>query len=428
MISTKRALLSSTVMPFVLFAGVAALGVGLTAGMASKPAMATCNPCAAKKKKNPCATAKNPCAAAKCNPCAAACNPCNPCAAKKCNPCAAKCNPCNPCAAKGCNPCNPCAAKGCNPCNPCAAKGCNPCNPCAAGACNPCNPCGAGGGSASKACYVPRLHAAACNPCNPCAAKKCNPCAAKGCNPCNPCAAKACNPCNPCAAKGCNPCNPCAAKACNPCNPCAAKGCNPCNPCAAKACNPCNPCNPCAAGACNPCNPCGAGGGSAELTDAEAVKVYDCLLKDLKAAYAKSGNKVAVSYSSWPRYSKRAYVSDTHGGRFVQNYANKKGRAYGAFENAGTFPAGTALAKDSFAVSGKGKVTAGPLFIMEKMRAGFNSESGDWRYTMVMPNGSVFGTTKGKGAGNVEFCIGCHISVAPDQDSVMLLPEEYRVR
>lgn len=46
---------------------------------------------------------------------------------------------CNPCAAKkkivkGCNPCNPCAAKkGCNPCNPCAAKNpCNPCNPCAA--------------------------------------------------------------------------------------------------------------------------------------------------------------------------------------------------------------------------------------------------------------------------------------------------------
>ena len=43
---------------------------------------------------------------------------CNPCAAKK------KAGACNPCAAKNaCNPCNPCAAKkGCNPCNPCAAK------------------------------------------------------------------------------------------------------------------------------------------------------------------------------------------------------------------------------------------------------------------------------------------------------------------
>ncbi len=158
------------------------------------------------------------------------------------------------------------------------------------------------------------------------------------------------------------------------------------------------------------------------------MKVYDCLLKELKAAYAKSGNNVAVSYSSMARYSTRPYVSDTHGGRFVQNYANKTGRAYGAYENAGTLPEGTVLAKDSFSVSGGGKVAIGPLFIMEKMRAGFNSDSGDWRYTMIMPNGSVFGTTKGKGADSVEFCIGCHMSVTPDQDSIMLLPEEYRVR
>jgi len=46
-----------------------------------------------------------------------------------CNPCAAKkkaCGACNPCAAKkkACGACNPCAAKkkACNPCNPCAAK------------------------------------------------------------------------------------------------------------------------------------------------------------------------------------------------------------------------------------------------------------------------------------------------------------------
>jgi ubiquitin len=215
----------------------------------------------------------------------------------------------------------------------------------------------AGGGAVSKACFVPRLQAAA--KCNPCAAKKCSPCAAK---------------------------------------------------------------------ACNPCNPCGAGGVPVELTDAEAVKIYDCLLKELKATYAKSGNKVAVSYTAWPRYSKRAYVSATHGSRLVQNYANEKGRAYGAFENAGTFPVGTELAKDSFLVNANGTVSIGPLFIMEKMHAGFNAESGDWRYTMIMPDGAVAGTTKGAGNANVEFCIGCHISVAPELDSVMLLPEEYRVR
>ena len=231
---------------------------------------------------------------------------------------------------------------------------------------------------------------------------------------CNPCAAAKCNPCNPC--------NPCAAAKCNPCNPCAAAKCNPCNPCAAAKCNPCNPC----AAACGACNPCGAGG--AELTDAEAVAVYDCLLKELKAAYAKSDNKIALSYMSWPRYSTQAFQSGTHGNRYVQNYANTKARAYGAYEKAGTMPVGSVIAKDSFGVTANGKVTVGPLFIMEKMNPGFSRSSGDWRYTMIMPNGSMFGTTWGAGGEKVQFCADCHMSVTPDVDSMMFMPDEYRVR
>jgi hypothetical protein len=311
-------LLSTTMVPLMVFAGVVVGGAILVAGPSARPALALCAP---KKKTNPCAAAKpNPCAGAKPNPCAAA----------KCNPCAA------------------------------AA----------------CSPCGAG-----KICVVPRLQAAAA--CNPCAAAKCNPC----------------NPCNPCAAAKCNPCNPCAAAKCNPCNPC---------------------------GACNPCNPCAAGGGT-ELADAEAVAAYDCLLGELKAAYAKSGNDIAVSYADWPRYSKQAYQSGTHGGRYVQNYANAVARAYGAFENAGSMPAGAVLAKDSFAVKPNGRISAGPLFLMEKMNAGFNADTGNWRYTMIMPNGSVFGTTGGAGGAKMQFCADCHLSVAPDVDSMMFMPEEYRV-
>ena len=295
----------------------------------------------------------------------------------------AQCKPCNPCAAKkGCNPCNLCAAKRpCNPCNPCAAKG----------ACNPCNPCAAGGGSVSKKCFVPRLQAAwaknPCNPCNPCAAKK-------GCNPCNPCAAK----------KACNPCNPCAAK----------KACNPCNPCAAK--KPCNPCNPCAAGA------------AAEITGAEAKAVYDCLRPELTKAYRKAGLKQVQGYAGWLKVNTHAYQSATHGGRYVNNYANSQGDyRYKKFEKAGTMPYGSVLAKDSFVVNPNGKVGLGPLFIMEKMKKGFNKGSGDWRYTMVMPNGKVAGMTKGKGM-NMKFCAECHAGVAPEQDHILLVPDEYRVK
>ena len=113
--------------------------------------------------------------------------------------------------------------------------------------------------------------------------------------------------CGPCGAKkaGCGA-NPCAVKKCNPCNPCAAAACNPCNPCAAA--NPCNPCNPCAAAACNPCNPCNpcAAAPEIELTDAEAKAVYDCIIGEMKAAYAKSGLSVAKNYAGWKNYSRVA--------------------------------------------------------------------------------------------------------------------------
>ncbi len=231
----------------------------------------------------------------------------------------------------------------------------------------------------------------------------------------------ACKACNPCAAKkACNPCNPCAAKkACGGCNPCAAKrACNPCNPCAAS--NPCNPCG----GACNPCG----GAAAPELTTAEAKGAYECLVKEMLAGYKKSGMKVAGFYKDWDIYNNQPYVSDTHGGRFVNNYANATARNYGKFEDVGRLPVGAMLAKDSFAVHGNGKTGPGPLFLMEKMPAGFNKASGNWRYTMVMPDGAIFGVTNGQNSAKMQFCIDCHAAVADDQDSVMLLPDEYRVK
>ena len=44
----------------------------------------------------------------------------------------------------------------------------------------------------------------------------------------------------------------------------------------------------------------------------------------------------------------------------------------------------------------------------------------------IMANGQTVGATNGKGSANVKFCAECHISVAADQDSMLLLPEEFR--
>ncbi|MDF1721597.1 MAG: cytochrome P460 family protein [Minwuia sp.] len=144
------------------------------------------------------------------------------------------------------------------------------------------------------------------------------------------------------------------------------------------------------------------------------------------AAYGKSGLK-AANYGNWSRYSVHAYPSATHGGRFVNNYANAKGSAYGKFENAGKLPVGSVLAKPSFQVTPGGKAAIGPLFLMEKMKPGFRVESGDWKYTMIMPTGAIAGVTNGQGSGNVEFCIACHAAVGEDQDHLFFLPDDLRI-
>jgi hypothetical protein len=128
-------------------------------------------------------------------------------------------------------------------------------------------------------------------------------------------------------------------------------------------------------------------------------------------------------YVGWTNFATSPYTSATHGGRYVNNYSNNN--AYGGYENAGTMAAGTVLAKDSFAVNKKGQVMVGPLFLMTKMEAGFNAGSGDWQYQMVMPNGTVFGTTNGTGSAKVQFCADCHNAVG-EQDALWFLPEEYR--
>ena len=190
-----------------------------------------------------------------------------------------------------------------------------------------------------------------------------------------------------------------------------------------RACNPCAAGNPC--GPCGPCDPCGAGA-AIELTADQAKAAYACIKATMAEGYAKSGNQWAMSYTAWKNYAARPYVSDTHGARFVNNYANERGASYGLFEEAGPAPEGTVLAKDSFTVTG-GRVRAGPLFLMEKMAAGFNADTRDWRYTLILPSGAVLGRTGGEGSKNVGFCAECHLSVE-EQDSKFFLDEAYRAR
>ncbi len=338
---------------------------------------------------------------------AANANKANPCAVTKtCNPCAGQ-RACKPCGAKAA--CNPSAVKkGCGPCG--AKKACNPC-----GAANPCSAAGL-----ATECVIPRL-AAAYRACNPCAVKKaCGPCAAG--TACNPCGAK--KNCNPCAAK--KACNPCTAK--KTCNPCAVQ--RTCNPCTAKkTCNPCaatRTCNPCAAKkTCNPCNPCAADGKvPPELSDAEAVAAYDCVVPHMTKAYAKSCHPAGRAYRSWARFSMVSYPAEAHGVRFMNNYANEIASGeYGKWEAAGAMPPGSVLAKDSFIAGDDGSLSVGPLFLMAKGAAGSNAATRDWTYSVIMPTGTVR-----EDAATQEFCNKCHRRAGAEDDNLMFLPLPYRIK
>lgn len=162
----------------------------------------------------------------------------------------------------------------------------------------------------------------------------------------------------------------------------------------------------------------------ADLTKQQAEQIYLSVLPEIKAIFAMSDIVAATKYTSWKRYNNAPYISATHGARYVDNYANGIAKNYGQLTQGETYPEGSILAKDSFSVTSNQSIFPGALFLMEKMRAGFNKASGNWRYTMVLPDGSVFGTTHGENSENVEFCIGCHAAKAT-LDHIFYVPTGY---
>lgn len=162
------------------------------------------------------------------------------------------------------------------------------------------------------------------------------------------------------------------------------------------------------------------------LTSQEAQRIYDIALPSMKLGYSGSGDPSAGVYRSWQRFNTTPYLSATHGNHYVNNYANEIAADYGRFESAGTLPVGSVLAKDSFAVTRTGGILLGPLFLMEKMPAGFSPVSGDWRYSEVTPDGELLGRTGGPGARRVGYCIACHLA-RESFDHLYFIPEDRRV-
>jgi len=165
--------------------------------------------------------------------------------------------------------------------------------------------------------------------------------------------------------------------------------------------------------------------GTRTLSPDEAESVYQHNAAVVKKLLEASSNDIARGYSKWQRGNSKPYPSFSHGRRYLNNYLNDSALNYLEYENAGRLPVGAVIVKESFAVAQNGAFLPGPLFIMEKMPAGFSYVSGDWRYTQIQPDGSVTGSTNGQNASRVRFCVSCHLA-AEKKDHLFFIPTEYR--
>jgi hypothetical protein len=164
----------------------------------------------------------------------------------------------------------------------------------------------------------------------------------------------------------------------------------------------------------------------AQLKAAEANAVYDEIADELAGMYAISREPAAAQYRRWTRHNLAPYLSATHGNRYVNNYANRLAADYAAVATqGGRLPAGAIIAKDSFTVTHDKEVFGAALFLMEKLAPGTSPGTGDWRYVMILPDGSFIGDSRGAGAEDVAYCHGCHLRRVAT-DFLFHVPKPYR--
>ncbi|WP_170383838.1 cytochrome P460 family protein [Ruegeria atlantica] len=162
----------------------------------------------------------------------------------------------------------------------------------------------------------------------------------------------------------------------------------------------------------------------ADLSKEEASRIYKSLQKRMARGYDAAQLDLLMNYQNWPLFNDAPYISATHGQRYVNSYANRMAHNYGTLQEGEKLPVGSVLAKDSVTVTDEGNIHPGALFVMEKLPEGTSPDTADWRYIMVLPDGSMFGDTTGFRASAVAYCHDCHEAVA-DRDYTFFVPEDY---
>ena len=159
----------------------------------------------------------------------------------------------------------------------------------------------------------------------------------------------------------------------------------------------------------------------ATLDPAAAERAYAQIVDDMAARFATSGEPAARAYRRWWRANRSPFLSARHGGRYVNAYVNRPARAYGNLQPGETMPVGSIIAKDSVSVETSGSVLPGALALMEKMPPGHDARARDWRYVLILPDGSIFADSSGTNPAGTDFCVTCHATRGA-ADHLFLMP------
>lgn len=161
------------------------------------------------------------------------------------------------------------------------------------------------------------------------------------------------------------------------------------------------------------------------LSGEQANISYSSIIDKMRKSYALADYAAAKQYQRWIRFNKTPYLSAGHGNRYLNNYGNQIAHDYLSLQAGQQMPTGAILAKDSFTAKKDQAPLPGALFLMEKLSNGTRPDYGDWRYIMVLPNGSVLGDSEGANPQAMQFCHSCHVS-ARSTDYLFLIPAENR--
>lgn len=164
----------------------------------------------------------------------------------------------------------------------------------------------------------------------------------------------------------------------------------------------------------------------AVLDPGMAEHLYGRRVDGMAKNYALSGVPAARLYRSWQRANRAPYRSATHGDRYVNNYVNGiAAERYGRLAEGEAMPVGSIIAKDAIAVDRQLRVFDGPLSIMEKMPEGYDFEARDWRYVLILPDGSIFADSSGLNQEGTDFCAACHQGAGDAADHLFFIPDPY---